>query len=110
MHVQSITVEQLAKRLQQEPEQILLLDVREPHEVEICSLANCVHIPMNQIPIRQHELPDEQDIVVYCHHGIRSFSVAAFLLQAGFDESRIYNLTGGIDHWAQVIDHNMQQY
>ena len=53
-----------------------LLDVRTDEETAVCSLPNALHIPMNLIPLRQNELPDDVPLVVYCHHGIRSLHTA----------------------------------
>lgn len=105
--IKPLSPAQLQQRLQN-GEKILLLDVREDNEVALCRLENSVHIPMNLIPIRQNELPDDTPIAVYCHHGIRSLNVARFLEQAGFEP--LYNLSGGIDAWACEIDPTMPRY
>src|SRR5215207_7451666 len=55
---------------------VVLLDVREPEEVTIVHLPGSVHIPMGDIPGRLHELDPDKEIIVYCHHGIRSLRVA----------------------------------
>lgn len=86
----------------------VLLDVREDDEVAFCRLPDSVHIPMNLLPLRQNELPDDVPIVVYCHHGIRSLHSAMFLAQAGFEN--LYNLKGGIDAWAREVDADMPRY
>lgn len=80
----------------------VLLDVREPWEVQTCALENCLNIPMGQIPNRLAELDPAQPVVVVCHHGIRSQRVAMFLQQAGFET--VYNLNGGVDAWAREVD------
>lgn len=86
-----------------------LLDVRTDEETAVCSLPDAVHIPMNLIPLRQNELPDDGvPLVVYCHHGIRSLHTAMYLADAGFEN--LYNLQGGIDAWAAEIDGNMMRY
>lgn len=85
-----------------------LLDVRTDEETAVCSLPNALHIPMNLIPLRQNELPDDVPLVVYCHHGIRSLHTAMYLADAGFEN--LYNLQGGIDAWAAEIDGNMMRY
>ncbi|UOO81619.1 sulfurtransferase [Uruburuella testudinis] len=87
---------------------LTLLDVREDDEVAICALSGHVHIPMNLIPLRHNELPDDQPIVVYCHHGMRSLYSAMYLADAGFEE--VYNLQGGIDAWSVEIDTDMPRY
>ena len=86
----------------------LLLDVREPYEYEICHLEGAKLIPMGQIPRRLGELEKAGDIVVYCHHGVRSAKVAAFLREAGY--SRVSNLRGGLEAWRQQVDPGMPGY
>ena len=87
---------------------VVLLDVREPEEVALVRLPGAVHIPMNEIPGRLHELDPDADIVVYCHHGIRSASVVAFLAQRDF--ANVANLSGGIDAWALSVDPSLARY
>ncbi len=74
----------------------LLLDVREPYEWRQVRIPIATHIPMNNIPNRLSELPHDRQIVVICAHGSRSFGVAYFLREQGYDA---YNLTGGITQW-----------
>ncbi|MDP9606636.1 rhodanese-like domain-containing protein [Variovorax sp. NFACC27] len=80
----------------------VLLDVREPWELQTASVApqgfTLVAIPMNEIPGRLAELNDGQRIACLCHHGARSQRVAAFLNQNGFDQ--LANVAGGIDAWS----------
>ena len=87
---------------------LLVLDVREPWEYGICRIPGALSFPMQNIPLRSSELPRETDIVVVCHHGMRSLQVANYLAQAGFD--RVYNLSGGIAAWAEQIDPSMPRY
>lgn len=89
-------------------EAVVLLDVREPEEVEIVHLPGSVPIPMGDIPGRVHELDPDKEIVVYCHHGIRSMRVAMFLAQRDFDQ--VKNLAGGIDAWARDVAPGMARY
>jgi rhodanese-related sulfurtransferase len=86
----------------------LVLDVREPWEHGVCSIAGSRLIPMQEIPVRVAELPRERDIVVLCHHGMRSLQVAAFLARAGFD--KVLNLAGGIAAWAEQVEPSMARY
>lgn len=86
----------------------LLLDVREPWEYEYCHLVNARLIPMQSISGELDRLDKQAEIVVICHHGIRSLQVARFLEHHGFD--RIYNLEGGVDRWAQLVDTSMPTY
>jgi len=87
---------------------VVLLDVREPDELAIACIDGAVHIPMNDIPERLHELDPAADIIVICHHGIRSAHVAAFLRQHRFGS--VANLSGGIDGWALTVDRSMERY
>jgi rhodanese-related sulfurtransferase len=89
-------------------EKPLLLDVREPWEFERCHIPGSVSVPMNGIPARLQELPPDRQIVVICHHGVRSFHVARFLDRNGF--TRVINLTGGVDAWAKEADPTMPIY
>ncbi len=102
-----LSVQELKRRLDQ-GHQIVLLDVREPEEVALVRIDGCVHIPMAEIPNRIHELAPQADIVVYCHHGLRSASVAGLLRRQAF--SNVANLTGGIDAWAALIDPRLARY
>lgn len=106
--VQQLQVRDLKTRLDQAGKTPLLLDVREAWEMQRCALDGVLHIPMGQIQTRLNELDPEQEIVVVCHHGIRSNMVANYLARNGF--ARLYNLAGGIDAWAREIDKNMNTY
>jgi rhodanese-related sulfurtransferase len=86
----------------------VLLDVREPEEVAIAGLRGAVHIPMGDVPARLQELDPDAEIVVVCHHGIRSASVAGFLAQRGF--ACVLNLAGGIDAWSRTVDPSVPRY
>jgi len=85
-----------------------LLDVRESWEFEKCHIDGAQLMPMSTIPARVAELKRDEDIVVICHHGGRSFQVAMFLEQQGF--SRLHNLNGGVDAWALQVDTTMARY
>ena len=62
----------------------LLLDVREPWELQACRIPDAIHVPMREIPSRLSELDSDADTVVICHHGVRSLRVAHFLEQQSF--------------------------
>ena len=97
-----ITVDQLKQSLSTENPP-LLLDVREPWEYNTAHIEPSTLIPMNEIPGRAHqELDEEAPILVLCHHGARSLSVAAWLRQQGFDQAQ--SISGGIDAWSALID------
>ena len=105
--VPEITPQELKARLDK-GDAVVLLDVREPEEVAIVRLPGSVHIPMGDIPGRLHDLDPDREIVVYCHHGVRSLRVAMFL--AGRDFERVKNLAGGIDAWALDVAPGMARY
>ena len=105
--VPEISVQELKTKLDVD-EAFVLLDVRESEEVEIACIANAVHIPRGEIPGRRHELDPDADVVVYCHHGIRSMQVANFLAQHDFEQ--VVNLAGGIEAWAVIVDPGMARY
>ena len=104
------TPSDLQAHLVRSPGTAQLLDVREPWEYQICHLEDSRLIPMQQIPqaVEQAELDPSQEIVVICHHGIRSRQVAYYLEQHGFD--KVINLEGGVAAWAEDIDPTMHRY
>lgn len=89
-------------------EPILLLDVREPFEAEICRLPGSVLAPPDRIERRLAEFDRERTVVCYCHTGIRSYYAALLLASNGF--RRVENLSGGIDAWAAEVDPAMPRY
>jgi rhodanese-related sulfurtransferase len=87
----------------------ILLDVREPWELQTASLGGSLPMPMGDVPSRAHaELDPDAHIVVLCHHGQRSLSVAMWLRGQGFE--RAQSLAGGIDAWSRVIDATVPRY
>jgi rhodanese-related sulfurtransferase len=86
----------------------VLLDVREPWEVETAKIVGSVFIPMRDIPARSEELDDSAQIVCVCHHGARSANVAMFLEGRGF--TQVFNLQGGIDAWSKLVDPAVPTY
>lgn len=108
MAVTQITATELQHRIQQEGEPLFLLDVREPYEFQIASIENSVLIPLGQIQQRKIELDPQQEIVVICHHGMRSQQVADYLVYSGF--ANVSNLVGGIDAWSMECDPGVPRY
>jgi molybdopterin/thiamine biosynthesis adenylyltransferase/rhodanese-related sulfurtransferase len=102
-----ISALELNQLLKQE-KKILLLDVRESYEYEICHLENSILIPLNQLPIMIHTLDKENSIIIYCKAGIRSHKAMDFLKESGFKNIR--HLTGGILAFAKEIDHSLRIY
>lgn len=86
----------------------VLLDVREPWEQEEARIEGSILMPMGDVPSRAHnELDPESHIIVFCHHGVRSMSVTAWLRDQGFE--RAQSLRGGIDAWSEV-DSSVPRY
>jgi rhodanese-related sulfurtransferase len=102
-----ITPQALKARLDK-PGAPLLLDVRQAWETQICRLPNAVHIPIEEIEMRTDELNPDDDIVVYCHQGVRSVAVAEYLRSLGFKS--VQNLSGGLDLWARTVEPGMRRY
>jgi adenylyltransferase/sulfurtransferase len=96
----------VARRERGEP--MVLLDVREPHELAIASVPGILHIPMGEVPERLSELDPGQEIVVLCRSGGRSLQVARFLEARGY--ANVANLTGGILAWGRDVDPSLPAY
>ncbi len=101
-----ITPRELARRLADE--RLLLLDVREPWEFEHCHITGATLMPLSDLPSRVHELGRDLPVVTICHHGMRSYYAAEFLLNQGY--SPVLNLAGGIHRWAAEVELTMPQY
>jgi len=87
----------------------VLLDVREPWEHQTAHIEGAILIPMGDVPSRAHqELDPEDHIVVYCHHGVRSMNVTAWLRQQGFEKAQ--SMAGGIDAWSRSVDGKVPVY
>jgi len=95
-----ITAPDLAARLKQN--HLRLLDVREPHELEISALPEAVNIPLGTLAARLSELDSAQEMVVFCKSGSRSARALELLASAGF--KKVKNLKGGINAWAREVD------
>lgn len=87
--------------------EVVLIDVREQDELEICSIEKAVHIPMNNIPSSVDQFDKETIYAIMCHSGIRSHNVSFYLQNMGFN---VMNVEGGINEWANVIDGSMKKY
>jgi rhodanese-related sulfurtransferase len=107
MPVKQISAIELKNRLQK-GDNLFLLDVREPNEFQYAHIDNSVLIPLNQIPSRLDELDAQQEIVVICHHGMRSQQAANYLEHSGF--KNIANLKGGIEAWSCDCDNSVPRY
>src|SRR5713101_2793289 len=99
-------VEELKRRLDA-GDDIFVLDVREPHEYQICDIGGHL-IPLNDLPGRVHELDSSREIVAHCKMGGRSVKAVDFLRQSGF--TKVHNLAGGINAWAERVDPKLPKY
>lgn len=102
-----MTVTEL-KRLIDKGERVNLIDVREPHEYEICKIEGSKLIPVGEIPNRVNEFNLTDDYVFHCHTGVRSAWAVNFLRQLGL--KKVKNLKGGIDAWATEVDPSIPRY
>jgi adenylyltransferase/sulfurtransferase len=105
-NVPEIQPEELKARLDA-GDDIFILDVREPHEYQICNL-NGYLIPLGELPKRAHELDSSREIVAHCRSGVRSAKAVTFLQQAGF--RKVKNLAGGILAWSDKVDSSVPKY
>ena len=87
---------------------LLIVDVREKHELAIASFPEALHVPLRTLPARASELPRDRTLVLACHHGQRSQNALEFLQRQGF--TRLQNLTGGIDAWSLEVDKTVPRY
>ncbi len=101
-----ITATELSERVK--TNHLKLLDVREPHELEISALPNAVNIPLGQLAGRLTELDSAEDMVVFCKGGTRSARALELLVSAGF--KKVKNLKGGINAWAKDVDEKLPIY
>jgi sulfur-carrier protein adenylyltransferase/sulfurtransferase len=101
-----IQVEELKQRLDR-GDDLFILDVREPHEYQICNIGGHL-IPLGDLPRRVNELDTSKEIIAHCRSGVRSAKAVNFLRQAGF--KKVHNLAGGILAWADRVDPSMPKY
>ncbi len=104
--VPEITPRELKARLDRRDD-VFILDVREPHEFQICNLGGYL-LPLGDLPRRAHELDSSREIVAHCRSGKRSAQAVEFLRNAGF--RKIWNLKGGILAWSDEVDPRVPKY
>jgi molybdopterin/thiamine biosynthesis adenylyltransferase/rhodanese-related sulfurtransferase len=105
-NIPEITARELKARLDH-GDDIYVLDVREPHEYQICNLQGHL-IPLGELPQRVHELDSSREIVAHCKSGKRSAQAVEFLRGAGF--KKVQNLKGGILAWSDEVDPSVPKY
>ena len=97
------------QRMSKGGERFTLVDVREPWEFDAARIEGAKLMPMGDVPSRAHqELDPEDHIVIYCHHGVRSMNVTAWLRQQGFEKAQ--SMRGGIDAWSRRVDEKVPTY
>jgi rhodanese-related sulfurtransferase len=107
MLYKSVSPFEVAERLKND-EKFKFIDVREPVEYEIARVEEAELLPLSRFAEWNGALNAEDEIVVMCHHGVRSANVCAYLAQNGFE--KVYNLEGGIDLWSATVDENVPRY
>ncbi|MEY3612712.1 MAG: Thiosulfate sulfurtransferase GlpE [Pseudomonadota bacterium] len=109
--MQQLYPAQIAEWASQQAQRPILLDVREGWELQTASAKpealDLLHMPMQTIPARLHELDKTRPIACLCHHGGRSMQVANFLMQQGFE---VVNVAGGIHAWSAQVDPSIPVY
>ncbi len=103
----TITVQELKAKLDR-GEKIVLIDVREPWEYNICKIPGAQLIPLGTLATEYKKLDPNAEIVLHCHMGMRSMDATQFLLQQGFKNAK--NLAGGINAWSLQIDSSVPRY
>jgi molybdopterin/thiamine biosynthesis adenylyltransferase/rhodanese-related sulfurtransferase len=103
-----ISVSETKRRREVAPDRTLVIDVREPYELDICRIEGAEHIPMRQIPEHVDTLARDKHLLILCHTGMRSRRVTEFLRARGFNT--VSNIAGGIDAWATEIEPGMRRY
>lgn len=107
MNFKSISPHELREKLDNK-ENFRLIDVREPLEWELARLETAELLPLSQFAEWHDKLNPADEIVVMCHHGVRSANVCNYLTQAGFE--KVWNLSGGIDAYSMEVDKNIPRY
>ena len=105
--VREITPRELAERMHR-GDDLVLIDVREPSEWAIARIDGAELVPLGSLESRVSSLDRSRDLVVHCHHGIRSATAIRYLQSQGFD--RVWNLAGGIARWSVDVDEAVPQY
>ena len=108
--MRNLSPREIKSRLEADRSEPLLLDVREPWEFRICHLEGSALIPMRDIPraVSEAEIARDRQVIVICHHGIRSRQVALYLEHMGYPD--VINLQGGVEAWARDVDPSMPTY
>jgi rhodanese-related sulfurtransferase len=118
MELPAVSVEDLAAKIAStaniatNPDSLQLVDVREPHELELAQISGFINLPLSQAAdwsqnIQQYLDPTKETLVL-CHHGMRSAQMTGWLLQQGF--AQVKNISGGIDAYSARVDRTVPRY
>ena len=89
-------------------DKLLLIDVREPWEYELCRIPNAKLIPLGTLPANLNALLDADEVICYCHHGMRSMDAVVWLRQQGVEGAK--SMAGGIERWSAEVDPSVPRY
>ncbi|MGB9464558.1 MAG: rhodanese-like domain-containing protein [Candidatus Acidiferrum sp.] len=102
-----ITAKEVSERIAR-GEKLLLVDVRERWEYDLCRIPGATLIPLGTVPANVNTMLDAEEVVCYCHHGMRSLDAAVWLRQQGVERAK--SMAGGIERWSVEIDPNVPRY
>jgi rhodanese-related sulfurtransferase len=102
-----ITAKEVSERVTR-GDQLLLVDVREPWEYDLCKIPGAKLIPLGTLPANLNVLLDADEVICYCHHGMRSLDAAVWLRQQGVESAK--SMAGGIERWSAEIDSTVPRY
>jgi adenylyltransferase/sulfurtransferase len=102
-----ISVKEVSERIAR-GDKLLLVDVREPWEYDLCKIPGAKLIPLGTIPANLNTLLDDDDVICYCHHGMRSLDAAVWLRQQGVEKAK--SMAGGIERWSAEVDPSVPRY
>lgn len=106
--IMAISASQLDRMLADPSANLELIDVREAWEFELGHIAQSAHFALSQFETTFQHIPKSKNLVLICHHGVRSMMACEFLKHQGYEN--LYNLTGGTDAWSIAIDSNLPRY
>ena len=106
---QSVSPEEVAERMRVNPDDdFRFIDVREKEELEISRIHGAEHFPMSEISDNINNFDKDEEIIFFCHHGMRSARVCEYFYKQGF--KNVKNMTGGIDRWSLTVDPRVPRY
>jgi rhodanese-related sulfurtransferase len=107
MDEMQISVKEVSERVAR-GDKLLLVDVREQWEYDLCRISGATLIPLGTIPSNLNALLVAEEVICYCHHGMRSLDAAVWLRQQGVGNAK--SMAGGIERWSAEIDPNVPRY